>query len=96
MAKEITGTAVNLSVVESPDGKLVGMAEVVLVLNEPQYVMDARDGMVRRSSDTQLRFHASADALRALSKNLTAYADAADKFAKRVKIRSEQMAGSPE
>lgn len=72
--KELTGFAMNVLGRQAEDGRLVPVAEVILIATEPQYRLTI-DGMVRDRLAETVRVVADVKQLRRLSDALGEYAN---------------------
>jgi hypothetical protein len=72
--KELRGSAVNFSYIETPEHKLVTLAEVVLIRSEPTYRVDDGGGMIRQRVLDEIRFATTAGGLRELAERMTGWA----------------------
>lgn len=68
--KELLTVNSNFSASFTEGKKLLPQAEVILVLSEPIYAVDASGEIVRQRKNTHVRFAATPKALRKLSKEL--------------------------
>jgi hypothetical protein len=62
--KELRGSAVNLSYVESAEGNLKALAEVVLIRSEPIYRIDDGGSVIRQRALDDVRFSTTSVGLR--------------------------------
>lgn len=64
--KELQGTSANLALIEGKDDKLLGSAEIILILSEPTYQPDGGGGLAKIRVTEQVRFAIGAKQLRYL------------------------------
>ena len=76
--KEVTGIARNISYLKSKDGTYAPLVEVVFVVSEPVFRVDAAGQMVRERVTEGLRFATSPAGLRNLAESFKRYADEAE------------------
>ena len=67
--KELYGTASNV-IVAHTDGAFVGMAEIAIIVSEPQYQSDGGAGIVRLRQLETLRFCTGVTGLKDLAKTI--------------------------
>lgn len=67
--KTIAGISANTYLSIAPEGKLAGLAELVIILAEPQYQADT-SGFVKTQRLTEMRIHVSEGGVRELIKHL--------------------------
>ena len=91
--KELIGTARNLMLAASDDGEPRAMIEVILILTEPNFRVDAVGQMIRERSVETARFSTTAKGLRAVAKDYLAWADEADAFLMALKLGVEPEGG---
>ncbi len=93
--KALTGNARNLILAEAPEGKLIALIEVVLIVSEPKFKVSL-DGFDREREVEDFRFTASAEGLRNLSKSLLEMVDDAEALEERATLMTNvRLRGAP-
>lgn len=88
--KEFRAIAINPALLEEGDDKLVGFAEVIIVMSEPNYRVDDGGGLVRQRVMSEVRFGMGSKAMREFSAHLIEYADELDKLADRASLTPQK------
>lgn len=57
------------------DGKISGLAELVLVCFEPKYEVTNTGQTIKSTALSEVRFHAGVEGMREMAKNLNEFAD---------------------
>lgn len=76
--KELLTISSNFLAAWTEEKKLLPQVEVILVMSEPSYSVDAVGEVVRQRETSQVRFSASPKVLRKLSEAMTKLADEAE------------------
>jgi hypothetical protein len=99
--KALIGSAVNFFVGETTDLSddkssmaVLGLAEVILTVVEPDYDIGAGGKMQRKDTAMTFRYTSSADGLEDLGKKLIGYAGMLRAFEKRIHIEPEDTDGN--
>ena len=78
MAKELVGSASNVYALPSKAGAWRPMVEVILLVSEPRYEVDAGADFVKRRGVEDVRIHTGPEGLRLLAKKFESLADEAE------------------
>ena len=84
--KELLTLSSNFLAAWTEEKKLLPQVEVILVMSEPSYSVDAVGEVVRQRETSQVRFLATPKALRKLSAAMAALADEAEKMVSQTDI----------
>lgn len=76
--KELLTISSNFTAAWTQDNKLLPRVEVILVMSEPSYTVDAVGEVVSQRETSQVRFSASPKVLRKLAEAMTKLADEAE------------------
>jgi hypothetical protein len=82
--KEFRAAAINIGLTERFErDELHALAEIIIVVSEPSFTVDAAGDLIRQRGVEQFRFGASTDAIRKLIKIFEAYLSEMEKAEKR-------------